>query len=1317
MIRYHDILALQSQKERLQAYLHADVLLIFDHLVHAWVFQGTAEYVAIKQHLSQYDQLTELLRLLIEHEHDSSSHTDSQADDRNVFKILCNVLRILQHHSIADQLEISSRRYRRDGSPEQASQCELAKRRMTYTEAICWAHDQVQRVSQQNGGDPRQQNGGGSRQQNGHGYSNQHYHMDSSGGGDPVEGFRSHLQKRCAVESRRTNMAQAKENAGDTYISMMVMSQREALRLAARRGKRKAGRSAASVFLADNMDATNTDSFELRDPVQLLLKRDPTSHLEQSQCNGQSNVLDSKDTAVAAPKEPIQLLKSCMLMSAAGKGKTMACRRVMADYANTKTSSILRSQFDFVIPISCRDTERVSTDCWSKFLGLDHSALHLTTTEREEVLRYLSAHSDRVLILLDGVDEGGKAAFRSTSAAHHFMAETNENLLVNASVIITSRPCEKATDLVAQCMVHYRLTGFTDTQLKDFCCQQLQLEMGERCIAQLSQPSCKHLKQAVQSTPLLAALLCQQFAVSESVPPCTSAFYIQFVCSAITEYEKKHKKQFSKVKLPQQHVATKGVCTAEVVGDDSLEEYTVQEVIRNNLDQYVEQGGTHTSACNDGAELIRALCHLYNASLDSLLQGHAWIAASDMASHDVAICKQLGFLVSMDSHENVPWDSPRDERLALLHLTLQEFFAARWCGMSSDVIKTLSHCVHEVGVGEETRPFWRFICGSIDKQFLPAFFEMMMKESPASTGIQHRQFYLFLLTCLLESSLSSPSSSRHSLPVQSECECLARAAEVLLNDCGELNVHGVHLTDLDVAALCNLLQLLSEIPVLNTSNCNLSVDNITDLAPLFVKCSYVNLQGNDLSGKPLSDIASSLLQSSSDVCRVHTINLGDACLVERDAPVLAKLFQLPGLHTVYVNGNRLGNGGVALLVRNMAAGNCNISTFTAVECGLVGGCGRHIGSLLRALPNLTTLKLHCNHLEDSDAKHVLSALQHHIYVQELDLSNNVLTTDVRCGIVEFLASRRRRLTTQNSLSTDEHPLMMPPRCSLNLTGNDVDVSLLESVRASGVCGDDVVFIADQYVTRCDVRQRTIKDMVAEHGGFLYGQASDGTMASLGEYVATDTSTEALYLFSSKISDAGIVELARKGLRFNRTLRKLSLHDNRITLSGFAAVVDAMRHSPLECLLLTLNPLFHGGGITDIDDYLTLMSALAECGHLRCLALSHAGITDHVATALLAALSGHPSLEILLMDGNNLSESTMKKLVEMKETTPALKLVSLINNKISRAGVQLLVNSPDVMSMDRVWIGGNPCCDDVKVSQPLTYSREWLSEEFFSNFVS
>eukprot|EP00117_Sycon_ciliatum_P011473 scpid14109/ scgid12940/ len=1225
MIRYHDILALQSQKERLQAYLHADVLLIFDHLVHAWVFQGTAEYVAIKQHLSQYDQLTELLRLLIEHEHDSSSHTDSQADDRNVFKILCNVLRILQHHSIADQLEISSRRYRRDGSPEQASQCELAKRRMTYTEAICWAHDQVQRVSQQNGGDPRQQNGGGPRQQNDHGYSNQHYHMDSSasGGSDPVERFRSHLQKRCAVESRRTTMAQAKENAGDTYISMMVMSQREALRLAARRGKRKAGRSAASVFLADNMDTTNTDSFELRDPVQLLLKRDPTSHLEQTQCNGRSNVLDSKDTAVAAPKEPIQLLKSCMLMSAAGKGKTMACRRVMADYANTKTSSILRSQFDFVIPISCRGTERVSTDCWSKFLGLDHSALHLTTTEREEVLRYLSAHSDRVLILLDGVDEGGKAAFRSTSAAHHFMAETNKNLLVNASVIITSRPCEKATDLVAQCMVHYRLTGFTDTQLKDFCCQQLQLEMGERCIAQLSQPSCKHLKQAVQSTPLLAALLCQQFAVSESVPPCTSAFYIQFVCSAITEYEKKHKKQFSKVKLPQQHVATKGVCTAEGVGDDSLEEYTVQEVIRNNLDQYVEQGGTHTSACNDGAELIRALYHLYNASLDSLLQGRAWIAASDMASHDVAICKQLGFLVSMDSHENVPWDSPRDERLALLHLTLQEFFAARWCGMSSDVIKTLSHCVHEVGVGEETRPFWRFICGSIDNQFLPAFFEMMMKESPASTGIQHRQFYLFLLTCLLESSLSSPSSSRHSLPVQCECECLARAAEVLLNDCGELNVHGVHLTDLDVAALCNLLQLLSEIPVLNTSNCNLSVDNITDLAPLFVKCSYVNLQGNDLSGKPLSDIASSLLQASSDVCRVHTINLGDAYLVERDAPVLAKLFQLPGLHTVYVNGNRLGNGGVELLVRNTPVRNY-VTTLSAVDCSLSRDCGRHIAALARSLPNLASLTLSCNKLENADAKRILAATKGHLYLQHIDLSYNELTNDIAAEIVQFLIARRQQRGFPTLDAVEDTIVML--HCCLNLTGNSVNKLLLDSVAASGQCGNDAVFIADQYVRQRGVCRREITDIVGEHGGDMYGRVSNETMASLGSYIAADgNGMDALYLFNSKISDVGAVALARHardGLRFSETLRYLSLHDNQITLSGAAAMLDALRHSRLACLLLASNPLFSSQG-TSIDDYSTLMLALPECRELRCLALSNTGVTDVVAMHLLSALSQGP----------------------------------------------------------------------------------------------
>ena len=53
ILQWYEILALQFREKELQRVLHADVMLVFDHLVNAGVFEGTREYVEIKQHSTQ----------------------------------------------------------------------------------------------------------------------------------------------------------------------------------------------------------------------------------------------------------------------------------------------------------------------------------------------------------------------------------------------------------------------------------------------------------------------------------------------------------------------------------------------------------------------------------------------------------------------------------------------------------------------------------------------------------------------------------------------------------------------------------------------------------------------------------------------------------------------------------------------------------------------------------------------------------------------------------------------------------------------------------------------------------------------------------------------------------------------------------------------------------------------------------------------------------------------------------------------------------------------------------------------------------------
>ena len=1171
---------------------------------------------------------------------------------------------------MAEMLQKERERCIAEEFEETASKCDLARPRIPYTDAMAWIENAILKGR---------------------------YHGDKS----PIERYKIHLKKQCEVQSRHASMAPTQESVEDTFVSMTAMTEREALRLSVQRskGNRAQPGPSASAFLADLADDSKC-SFELHNPLQLLMK-DPKSGAQPARS------ASSNSRGASSSGQKVKLLKRCMLMSGAGKGKTMACRRVMADYSSDEAPGLMQEHFDFVIPISCRDTDRVSTSVWTEFLGLDHHALDITSDEREEVLRYLSANSERVLLLLDGVDEGGKDAFQYTSAACQFMDETKKNRLVNASVVVTSRPCEKATDLVRQCAAYYRLTGFTDAQLRDFCCQQLGgAESAEKCLAELAQASRKHLKHAVQTTPLLAALLCQEFALSEAVPPSTTSFYVQFMCSAVAELERKRRKQFSKVTLGQTPTSGHTYSGGFQAGD----QLSVHDVITNGLEHHVQQGPAG-SLC-DGAELVQALCHLYRLSMERLLLGRAWFSSSDMPDDCLTLCKQLGFLVPVDNQSSASGSAGR--RVAFLHLTIQEFCAARSFATQQSFVSNISQYFSEIGVGEETQPFWRFVAGSILTKLLPDFLKVMLAESTHKSVLQQRRFILFLMSCLLERSLSFNSS-----PVLSssddQCKDLARSAVILLQTSHGVNLSGIHLNDSDISALCNVLRLSERVHLVDISNCNLSRDQITEIAPYLRQCVDVNLHGNNLSGSSLEVVAAALSHSPhmQRDCSIAELNITGAWLTEHDAGSLSKLLHLPHLRTINVSTNDLRNASLELLQAKITTPSLSMSNLCASNIGLFTGCGTALSSLILSMPNLTQLSLHANNLKDEDATCILSALQHKQRIEIIGLQRNLLTNDIASYIDNFLKARRVYTNTASADKAQALPNKLQRPCRMYLTGNAVDASLLKALEKAGNCGDDEIIIADWSITSGRTCQRDVKDIVAQYGGNLEAKVSNLTMESLGKFIAGDSSIRKLDLSSNAIKDDGVQALARQGLQFNSTLHILRFNTNSISISGAAAIVASSKQGKLQVLVLTENPVFKDG-VTGVDSYMTFMSSLPLCCDLRIVSMGYTGMTDAIAEDLLTALTGHENLEVLFLDRNKLGDNTVKKLVDMKRTTSSLKMVSLVNNQITGDGIRCILSSPDMISMDRIWVGGN--LKDISVPPPLTNHKETLPINFFEAFL-
>ena len=97
------------------------------------------------------------------------------------------------------------------------------------------------------------------------------------------------------------------------------------------------------------------------------------------------------------------------------------------------------AEFEFVFYVRARDVVALSGKTAIDVLRLDE--FDFTARQQEELTEYLSDNSDKVLVLLDGADEGGEM-WKDSKGLEKILQRKGG--LHNCSFVITSRPCEAA---------------------------------------------------------------------------------------------------------------------------------------------------------------------------------------------------------------------------------------------------------------------------------------------------------------------------------------------------------------------------------------------------------------------------------------------------------------------------------------------------------------------------------------------------------------------------------------------------------------------------------------------------------------------------------------------------------------------------------------------------------------------------------------------------------------------------------------------------------------------------------------------------------
>eukprot|EP00117_Sycon_ciliatum_P020941 scpid14546/ scgid18514/ NACHT, LRR and PYD domains-containing protein 2; Nucleotide-binding site protein 1; PYRIN domain and NACHT domain-containing protein 1; PYRIN-containing APAF1-like protein 2 len=999
------------------------------------------------------------------------------------------------------------------------------------------------------------------------------------------------------------------------------------------------------------------------------------------------------------------ILESCIVIGNAGQGKTTLSKRVIADIMETTTGNLAKIEFIFYVP--CRDLTRIQSADWCVFLGLDQ--LRISTQDQSSLLNYLSEHSDQVLIVIDGIDELGSGGFGKGSAAQAVIlrsSSSNHSLLPDAIVVATSRPCDEAYHHIQNFRLRFRLLGFSTDQLFAYCSRRLGEEVAKQCMAELSQPTNCLLKEAIRQSPLLCALLVQQYPINNSLPSSVTLFYDHYLRSSVAKLEKRRGRKFGQVRLAHDVISHCSGGRHFSCGDL----VSIPVVIEHHLERYVKETSNNDEECDHHAvELVKALHNLYTMCLATYQRGMATFTSTLSTLHQ-SICQDLGLLLNPGMHPSFVGST---QTVSLTHLTLQEWCASR-CIISSDsCVDIIRSCINTVGTDLNTLVFWQFVFGALKPDLLHSSLLALKSENSISdySFKSKKKMLLFLMRCLMESHISLQHNRTLGNPNQDTDivthSCYAMSANLLASD--GIDVSGIHLEVVDVMALHTVLELVDHVKSLDLDGCNLSSDSVILLSDQLDKCVKVTLRGANLTAAPLASISSTLSRSTRRTLQVLDISNTRLTSGSADGAALAGCVKHPSLTHLDAHYTVLGNDGLAAFVSNLAP--CyNLERLSLAWCRLDSGCGSDLATLVTQLPHLDSLWLHDNSLSNSDVSCVLSSLHSHDTIQHLFFDNNRLTDELAASVVDFLQARRGREHT-GSVSTT-----LPP-CRVYLNGTGVTIRLLQEVATSSQCGGDVIDIGSRYATGTSVCTQSIDFLVNDHGGNLQGKVDDSMMSSLGQYLATNTDLDLLDIALCNITDAGATALATSGLAHNTVLKYLALDRNRIQLSGVVSILQAVTspQSHVSALNLEDNPVFH-----DIQpshaDFKLLCQLLSGFHRLRFISFAKTGMSDEVGASILHSLHHHARIEWMDMANNEIDDATVHALVDMMRKNTSLRLISLNNCKITDDSIQAMLQSPGIMRMEGVHLYGNPCSMD-KLRRPLYNSMLRYNNSTVLEFIS
>ena len=945
-------------------------------------------------------------------------------------------------------------------------------------------------------------------------------------------------------------------------------------------------------------------------------------------------------------KDGRQQLK-ILMDGAPGVGKSTLSRKVCKDWAGGE----LLYQYHLVILLPLRQTRIREATSIEGFVEADDPDL------KQEVVQYIQKTSgEHMLLIVDGYDE---LSYKDRTQYSFFLDIVKGNKFPKCSVLVTSRPY--ASDYLQQLQSvnrHVEILGFTEEQI-------------EHCIIQ-------NIPDKAKASELVEALKERQDIASLCYIPlnCAIVLYVYKMAQCTLPH--------SLTKLYEIFILNSIKRHASITGNDSI---TMRV---HALAEIPEPFEKHLNA-------------LSRLAYDGLVADKVVFSVKDMETA-FPDCSNLdiGFnLLSLVTVFKEFTTTGEELSYQFLHLTIQEFLAARWAASQLSDGELLKFFQDNLRI-EQYRMVLLFLAGISQLNFPSAedlFREKLKFENPDFSGYSNRKvvdYFLFLVHQIYE---SQTFSLFHNL-----ASTIVRA---------RLTAAWYHIAPFDCLVLAHFLAMSGcSLKLLDFSGCGLSSQSLQIMHRVILEhCSTTQVEEVDLSYNPKVITKLSLLSrlpmfEHTKVLKACGLQCpeGISCAID-----LISLLNMRHLTTLEISvnknprsylefylslnkfqcqhGNIDSQNAVHIfrsLENNTSLEELDLSENSKLAEGDCEAVGCAIERMLNVNGTLKVLNLSKCKLDTAVATSIFRSLQHNTSLEELDLSENNQLAEgdseaLGCAI-ERMLSVNRTLEVLN-LSGCNVTDAIVQHILTGLTKNTTLVTL--DVRSSKLSGSCAVSLFQQMTTHL-----TLSITVGEVNVLGVGRVKmdGGTMlwCVMGDLIPENCAEffRSLNNSSLKVSTLNVLNLTDQtaehfaiGLAESQSVQVLKLEHCKVTSAGAVSIFRSLEHNTcLEELDLSGNSQLAEVDCEAVGCAIKRMLIVNRT--LKALNLNEYGIDTTVIIHITAGLVHNASLAELNIGANifNRKNMTSEGWVHLFKTlcnNTALKKLNISRNKLGMEGSEAL----------------------------------------------